>query len=145
MEQQNFTCSITANTTAQEAFKAISRVNEWWVKNVEGNSEKLNDVFTVDFTSPSFVTFRISEVVADKKIVWHVTDCYLPWFEDKKEWNNTDVVFELEEKGNATQVNFTHVGLVPEVECYDTCVKGWTQHFAGSLSKLLNEGVSIAA
>jgi hypothetical protein len=144
MEQQNFTCSITANTTAHEAFTGISHVNEWWGRNVDGKSEKLNDVFTIHFGT-TFVTFKLTEVVADKKIVWHVTDCYLPWLNDKKEWNNTDLVFEIEEQGNATQVKFTHVGLVPTVECYDACVKGWSEHFKGSLSKLLNEGIAIAA
>ena len=39
-----------------------------------------------------------------------------------------------------TQVLFTHVGLVPQVECYDGCTKGWDQYIKGSLFKLLTKG-----
>ena len=46
--------------------------------------------------------------------------------------------FQLRAK--STQISFTHVGLVPEVECYDMCVKGWDQYVKGSLFKLITEG-----
>ena len=140
MKKQNYECSITANTSAHQAFESINRVNEWWVKNIEGRSEKQNDVFTVHFSGDIFVTFRITESVADKKVEWHVTDCYLPWLKDKTEWNNTDVVFEIVPENDSTKINLTHVGLVPEVECYDGCVKGWEQYFKGSLLQLLTTG-----
>jgi len=138
MKQQDYNCSITANVTAKEAAKGISRVSEWWAKNFEGKVEKLNDVFTVRF-GETFVTFKLTEVVADKKIVWHVTDCYLPWLNNKTEWKDTQVVWEISEENNITQINFTHIGLVPGIECYGICIKGWDQHVKGSLSKLLTE------
>ncbi|MEP7110763.1 MAG: hypothetical protein ABI760_22405 [Ferruginibacter sp.] len=75
--------------------------------------------------------------MAGEKIVWHVTDCFLHWLKDKTEWKNTDVVFEISEKENSTQINFTHIGLSPEVECFEVCVKGWDQYVKGSLVKLL--------
>ncbi len=48
--------------------------------------------------------------------------------------------FEISTKDNSTQIHFTHIGLVPEVECYDMCVKGWDQYVKGSLLKLITEG-----
>ncbi|MEP6951333.1 MAG: SRPBCC domain-containing protein [Ginsengibacter sp.] len=140
MKTQNYNCSITANTSAHHAFESINHVNEWWVKNIGGESEKQNDAFTVHFSGEIFVTFKITESVPDKKVVWHVTDCYLPWLKDKTEWNNTDVVFEIEPENNSSKINLTHVGLVPEVECYEGCVKGWEQYFKGSLLQLLTTG-----
>ena len=92
----------------------------------------------------SFVDFVVSELEPGKKVVWKVTDCYLPWFKDTKEWNNTEVVFQLSEENNKTKIDFTHVGLVPEVECYEACEKGWNGHL-GSLEKLINEGIEIPA
>ena len=47
MEQQNYTCSITANTTPAEAFEGITRVSGWWATNVRGSCNRLNDIFTV--------------------------------------------------------------------------------------------------
>ena len=47
---------------------------------------------------------------------------------------------KISTKDNLTQINFTHIGLVPEVECYDMCVKGWDQYVKGSLLKFITEG-----
>ena len=130
---------LRANTTAKQAFENISHVSAWWAKNFEGSARKLNDVFTVRF-GETFVTFRITEMVADKWIVWQVEDCHLPWLNDKKEWNNTKVIWEItSSKTHSTQVDMTHVGLVPGIECYDRCEEGWDRHIKESLFKLLTE------
>lgn len=142
MKQQNYQGSIAADFTPGEAFEGISRVNEWWAKNFEGSAEKLNDVFTVRF-GETFVTFKVTESIPGKKIVWHVTDCYLPWLKDKTEWNDTAVMFEISPFGDETQVTMTHIGLVPEVECFSACEAGWNKHFKGSLFKLLTEHAGV--
>jgi hypothetical protein len=138
MEQQNYQCSIAADFTPAVAFEAIGRVNEWWAKNTEGSAEKLNDVFTVRF-GETFVTFKVTESMPGKKIVWAVTDCHLPWLKDKTEWNGTTVVFEIAPLSDQTQVTMTHVGLVPAIECYEGCESGWNRYFKGSLFNLLTE------
>jgi hypothetical protein len=142
MNQQNYQCSIAADITPHEAFEGISQVNEWWAKNFEGHSQKLNDIFTVRF-GETWVTFKISEIIPDKKIIWDVTDCYLPWLKDKTEWNGTAVVFEISPLGDETQVTMTHIGLVPEVECFGVCEAGWNKHIKGSLFKLLTEHIGV--
>jgi hypothetical protein len=142
MNQQNYQSSIAADFTPREAFEAINHVTEWWARNIEGNTEKLNDVFTVHF-GETYVTFKITESIPNKKIAWHVTDCYLPWLKDKTEWTDTTIVFEISPLGDATQVTMTHIGLVPEVECYNGCEAGWNKYFKGSLFKLLTEHVGV--
>lgn len=139
MKNENYSSSITANITAGEAFKGICKPTEWWSKNIDGKTEKLNDVFTYR-PNDTWVNFKITEFIADKKIVWHVTDCFLHFQNNKTEWKNTDVVFEIAENGNSTQINFTHIGLVPEADCYAGCIKGWNQYFKGSLLQLLTTG-----
>jgi hypothetical protein len=67
----------------------------------------------------------------------------LPWFQDKKEWNNTEVVFELSEENGKTTIDFTHIGLVPEIECYNVCEKGWNGHI-NTLVQFINEGKGLA-
>ena len=139
MTQKNFHRTITVNASADEAMKKISEVSKWWAKKVNGQTERLNDKFTVDF-GETFVDFQINELMPNKKVVWKVTDCNLHWIHNKKEWNGTDVVFEISEKDNSTQIDFTHVGLVPESECYENCEVGWTEHITVSLVKFINEG-----
>jgi hypothetical protein len=136
---KNFSLSIEAPVTAADAFKKISEVDAWWAKNFTGKAQKLNDTFRVTF-GKTFVDFKISECVPNQKIVWLVTDCYLDWINNKTEWTNTQVVFELSEKAGATKINFTHIGLTPDVECYNDCFAGWTGHVKGSLVKLLTDG-----
>jgi len=106
-------------------------------------AEKLNDVFTVRFSGGTFVTFEVTESVHGEKIAWQVTECYLPWLKDKTEWNGTTIVFEISPLGHETQVRMTHVGLVPEVECYEGCEAGWNKYFKGSLFKLLTEHIGV--
>ena len=139
MENKNYHKSIMVNASAEEAIKKISQVNLWWKKDFSGSAEKLNDKFKVLFGEPSFVDFVVSEFVPGKKLGWKVIDCYLPWFQDKKEWNNTEVDFQLSEENGTTKIDFTHIGLVPEVECYDVCEKGWNEHI-DTLVKFINEG-----
>ena len=139
MENKNFTTSILVEQTPHEAFNAICKVTEWWSKNIEGKTAKLDDVFTYR-PNDTWVTFTVTECIPDKKIVWYVNDCNLHWQENKKEWKDTKVVFEISEIGTSTKINFTNIGLVPEVDCYEGCVKGWTQYIIGCLHKLLTDG-----
>jgi hypothetical protein len=142
-EKKHFHRTITVNASAHEAMKKISQINRWWIKDFSGRGEKLNDTFTVPFGEPSFVDFIVSDFVPNKKVAWKVTDCYLSWFQDKKEWNNTEVVYELSEENGETKIDFTHIGLVPEVECYEVCEKGWNDHI-DTLLKFINEGKGLA-
>lgn len=140
MRQQNYSSSILANITAKEAYLKINRVSEWWSENIEGESKKLNDIFTIHFAFGDSFEIKIIDTIPDKKIVWLVTDCNLTWVKDSKEWKGTKISFEISTENNSTQINFTHIGLVPEIECYNGCVQGWNQYIKGSLYKLLNEG-----
>ena len=140
MESKDYTATIEVSKTPEEVFKSINSVSKWWTEKIEGDSENLNGVFTIHFSDESFVTHKLIEVVPNKKVVWLVTDCYLPWFKDKTEWTNTKMSFEISTNDNKTQMTFTHIGLVPEVECYDMYVKGWDQYVKDSLLKLITEG-----
>jgi hypothetical protein len=140
MKTQDYTASITADTTAQEAFDAINNVSAWWTENLEGGSKKMNDAFTVRFGDVHVSTQKLIELIPGKKVVWLVTYSKLTFIEDEDEWTNTTISFDIAEKDGKTQVTFTHVGLVPDVQCYGGCSKGWNQYIKGSLFKLLTEG-----
>jgi hypothetical protein len=142
MKKQDYKASITVNATAQEVFKSINSVSDWWTTNFEGNSEKLNDVFTVRF-GETFITVKVVELIPYKKILWQVVDCYKHWLKDKKEWKDTTMSWEISAKENATQISFTHIGLVPGIECYNGCEKAWNFYVNESLFKLLAEGKGI--
>ena len=143
MGSKSYHRTILVNASAAEAIKKIGQIGSWWKKDFSGSSEKLHDRFTVPFGEPSFADFEVSEMKANEKLVWKVTDCHLHWFKDKREWDNTEVVFDLSEENGHTRIDFTHVGLVPEIECYGVCEKGWDGHVTESLVKFINEGKTI--
>ena len=142
MNQRDYQATISANVTAKEAADRISRVADWWTKGFTGAAQKPGDCFTVRF-GETFVDFRVIEVVAEKKVVWQVTNCNLHWQTDKTEWTNTKVLWDISAQNGATTVGMTHVGLVPEAECYENCEKGWNFYVRESLHKLLTEGKGL--
>jgi hypothetical protein len=142
MPQQHYTSSITAAVTAKQAFDAIGDIAAWWTIHVDGNARQTGDVFTVHFGAV-YKTIALVEVVEDKKIVWRVNDCNMPWLHNKKEWTGTEVVWQIAEKDGQTEVLMTHIGLVPEIECYGACEKGWNYFIQESLLKLLAQGKGV--
>jgi hypothetical protein len=135
----DFTTTLWVDKTPEEISQAIDNVSGWWTTNVKGNSEKSNDVFTVHF-GETFITLQIVAHLPGKKIVWEVIDCYKHWLKDKKEWKGTKINWEISIEKNVTQIHFTHIGLVPGIECYNGCEKAWNFYINESFLKLLNEG-----
>ena len=142
MTGQDYSASITANITAQEATERINRVADWWTASFTGASGKVGDTFTVRF-GETFVDFAVVELDPSRRIVWRVSDCNLHFIEDKKEWKDTRVVFDISSNGVATTVTMTHAGLAPSVECYEACRKGWNFYITESLQKLFRENQGI--
>jgi hypothetical protein len=143
MKKNNFTSSISAEITPNEAIKKIGNVPEWWGVTFTGKSEKPKDQFIVKMSGDSFFNFTVTEIVPDKRVVWLVTDCHMPWYSNKTEWTNTRLIFDLKQNGGITDITFTHEGLTPEVECYKDCEPGWTHWIQTSLFSYLTNGKGV--
>ena len=125
MKTEDFTATILVDATPQEAFDAINDVRGWWSGEIEGRTDVRGAEWTYSYKKIHRTTQKITELVPGKKIVWHVTDSRLDFVRDTSEWDGTDIVFEIAKKGAKTEVRFTHVGLVPTIECYDGCSGAW--------------------
>lgn len=140
MKKQDYTVSITVNASAQETFDGINRVSKWWTENLEGSSTNLNDEFTVKFGDVHVSTQKLVVVIPGQKVVWLVTDSKLNFIKDKQEWTNTRISFDIAEKNGKTDIRFTHIGLVPDIECFDACSNAWGPYIQQSLCSLINTG-----
>ena len=140
MNDQSLTTSFTVDQTPEEAFDAINNVRGWWSGEIDGNTDKLGEVFTYRYKGVHRTTQKITEFVPGKRAVWHVTDAELSFVKDKTEWNGTDIVFDIAKKDGKTEVRFTHVGLVPTFECYGGCSGAWGFYINDSLRNLITAG-----
>lgn len=139
MKNENLTIVFTVDQSPEEVFNAINNVAGWWA-DIEGNSDKLGGEFTYRHKDVHRSTQRITEFVPGKRVVWHVIGSSLNFVKDKKEWNNTDIVFEISRKQGRTELRFTHVGFVPARECYTDCLRGWNFYVNESLRSLITTG-----
>ncbi len=140
MPGQDFTTTFTVDQSPQEVFAAVTDVRSWWSESIVGDSAELGDVFLFEVPGVHRTTQTLTEVVPGRRVVWHVTDSWLGFVRDTSEWEGTDVVFEIEAAGGRTEVRCTHVGLVPDVECYDACSSAWSSYLAGSLRDRITTG-----
>jgi len=140
MQDQNYTASFLVDQSPREVFNAVTNVRGWWSEEVEDSTDKLNDVFLYHYQDVHRATIKLIEVVPDKKVVWQVLDNYFNFTQDKTEWKGTQIVFDISEKNGKTEMVFTHVGLVPDYECYNVCHDAWTSYIQGSLRNLITTG-----
>ena len=142
MSTQDFTTKIIIDQSPKEVFNTIKNVRSWWSglyqEEFEGTSDELNNEFT--FRAGGGMHYskqKLIELIPDTKIVWLVTESKLTFLNDENEWNGTKICFEISKQDDKTHVRFTHIGLVPKIECFDNCSNAWTQYIQEKLSSIL--------
>ncbi|WP_207510971.1 SRPBCC family protein [Longitalea luteola] len=140
MQQQDFSTTVLVNKTPSEVFSAINNPRGWWSEEIAGNTNQVNEVFEYHFEDIHYCKVKILELVPNKKVVWQILENDFNFTQDKTEWIDTKVVFDIATEGDKTKLVFTHIGLVPEYECYDACHQGWTHYIQTSLKNYINTG-----
>ncbi|MFA6277628.1 MAG: SRPBCC domain-containing protein [Pedobacter sp.] len=133
MANQNFQYSFTTSKKIDEVFTHLIDPKNWWVglfgETIAGKSNLMNDEFS--FRAGEGVHYsnqKLIELVVNKKISWLVTESNLSFLKNTNEWAGTKICFDLEKEGDYTKITFTHDGLMPQIECYDSCSSAWMQY-----------------
>lgn len=140
MNDRNYTTTVTVDNTPAEVFAAVINPRGWWSEEIVGDTDMLGAVFTYHFQDLHRCTVQVTELIPNTRVVWQVLDNYFSFTDDKTEWTGTTITFDIAEHGEETELRFTHVGLVPEYECYEACSDGWGTYVKGSLRDLLATG-----
>jgi hypothetical protein len=136
----NYTTSFTVDQTPEEVFDAINNVRGWWSDDIDGSTDILGAEFTYRYKDLHRTTQKITELVPGKKVIWHILNSHINFVKDKAEWDGTDIVFEITKKHGKTELRFTHVGLLPAIECYGKCSGAWGFYINDSLRSLIMTG-----
>jgi Activator of Hsp90 ATPase homolog 1-like protein len=132
MTDEFLTVTFSVDATPEEAFAAIIDPRGWWSADITGATTEVGDEFTYVYEDIHRSTQRVTALVPGKRVVWHVIDGYLDFTKDPAEWTGTDIVFDVTARGAQTEVRLTHVGLDPEIECFEACSTGWG-YYAGEV------------
>lgn len=145
VEQQDFTTTLVVDQSPQVVFDAINNVRGWWSKSdITGESDHLGAEFIFRHEYENFThncDMKVVEFVPGTRVVWLVTSSFLSFVKDHTEWTDTRVRFDIARQGDKTQLVFTHEGIVPTSECFDTCTPAWTHYVQSSLAPLIATGV----
>ena len=139
--KRDFTITILVDKSPKESFEAIVNTRSWWsglhAETIEGVTDKLNEEFTFYAGGGAhYSKQKLIELIPDKKIVWLVTDSNLTFLKDRHEWTGTKLCFEISEQDNKSKIVFTHVGLIPKIECFEGCSKAWSRYLIQLAAKL---------
>ena len=137
----DYTFTFESSKSAQDIYSMLLDIPSWWSgfynEKIEGAQKKVNDVFAYHAGDGAhYSKQKLIELVPQKKIVWQVTESNLIFLKKTDEWTNSKISFELSANGDKTQVTFIHHGLVPNIECYETCTSGWGQYMGALANRL---------
>lgn len=140
---KNYQHSLTVAAPPAAVYAALTTTDGlrgWWTGQCEGNPAAGG---TIEFRfGATYKDMRVERLVPGREVRWLCTRAGIAAdaLTRKDEWVGTELVFLMREDGpGRTRLDFEHVGLLPSLECYDLCYRGW-QQFMGSLRDYLDTG-----
>lgn len=111
--------------------------HKWWTSKVDEN----NDLLYLRFGDTYKIIKRKELIAATIILDWEVLDAFIAseTISQKNEWKGTIIKWKINKSEEGSIISFTHLGLIPDFECYEMCVKGW-DFYLDSLIQYLETG-----
>ncbi len=123
-----------------QALSTQSGLRNWWTQSCEAATE-VGGRITFRFDRCHKV-MAIDSLVPDREVRWQRVEAHIeaPGVDKADEWVGTHIVFKLtpQDRGQ-TLLEFEHIGLTPELQCFEVCQGGW-HLFLGSLQNYVTTG-----
>jgi hypothetical protein len=141
--ERDYTTAFTVEQTPDEVYAAILNVPAWWTGNHDGATDAVGAEFSYRHPPQHHSRQRVVELEHARRVVWEVVESELSFVSEPAEWTGSTIRFEIIPLAAGTELRFTHVGLVPDVECYESCSTGWLHYIDGSLRSLITTGAGL--
>lgn len=142
----DFQLTLELNASPDRVYQAIAAKDgpgNWWTTFAEVEP-KAGGRAHFPFPDAGFhATFEIQSLEPPRLVEWRCLDSVHPessGWSDLAEWNGTIVRFEIEPTESGSRLNFTHVGLIPRLECNETCRSTWKFYLEESLRGYVEDG-----
>ncbi len=145
MSNPNYKKSILVSANAATAFDAVtSGVEHWWTS-PDRPLQKIGDRAKFSFPpGVSYWTFELTDMDRQSRAEWSCVDALHVHKGQPKaietEWLGTKVNWNIKTDPEGTTIELEHVGLSPQLLCYEICEAGWDVFFLGSLKQYLETG-----
>ncbi|TQS42249.1 SRPBCC family protein [Cryptosporangium phraense] len=141
--ERGYSTSYVVHQSPEEVTAAVLDVRNWWTGQIDGPTDEVGAEFTYRHPPQHYSRQRVVELEPGHRVVWRVTDSRLAFVSEPAEWTGSTIMFEIAPVADGTELRFTHVGLVPDVECYDACSTAWLHYVNGSLHSLITTGTGL--
>jgi uncharacterized protein YndB with AHSA1/START domain len=139
----DYTATFVVSKPPADVFAAITDPRGWWDGEITGTTDQVGAEFTYRFGEQHTSVQRVAELLPGERIVWEVVSSQLGFVDEQEPWTGTKVAFDLEPAGDGTRVTLVHHGLVPVLDCYDTCAAGWEHVVGRSLREFIETGHGV--
>ncbi|WP_328322359.1 SRPBCC domain-containing protein [Kribbella sp. NBC_00382] len=154
----DYSTTFTVPQSAEEVYAAVLNVGAWWTGEIEGRPDEVGAEFAYRHLPQHFSLQRVVELEPGRRVVWQVVDSKLAFVSEPSEWTGSQIVFDITPEADGSgsdprgpghaavtgaELRFTHLGLVPEVECFGACSTAWRHYVNGSLHSLITTGAGL--
>ncbi len=141
----DFNRTITTGAPAAAVYSALTTGFEHWWTKPQGTFNNVGD--RVKFAFPpgvSYWTFEAVELRPNDYIELKCVEALhkhegMPE-EIETEWLGSRILWQIREEPAGTIVKLDHIGLNPDLLCFDICLAGWDHFYTGSLKAYLDTG-----
>jgi len=114
--------------TVSALFTSAAGISRWWGP-TEGDGA-VGGTLVTSFGDYGANTMRVLEA-GPARVVWEsIASDGIPPTRHMQEWLGTTMEFDIVRASAGTDLRFRHVGLTPQLECWDDCFAAWTQFMA---------------
>jgi uncharacterized protein YndB with AHSA1/START domain/ketosteroid isomerase-like protein len=119
-----------------QGLATLEGLGGWWTTRVSGNPAPGGELELIFDRHDQKIVLHVDEVTSPSRVVWTCTT-----HTAHHDWDGTRIVFALDanREGGGT-LRFRHAGLIPTLDCYESCESGW-DYFLASLVSYAERGM----